>query len=313
MNKDIKICFMGSPVFGRNVLEKLIEEYNVVLVVTQPDSFTKGGKVRIEQPVKTLALEHNIPVFTPSNIKEDYSLMREYEFDFIVTAAYGQFIPLGVLHLPRIITLNVHGSYLPKYRGGAPIQRAILNGDPFLGVTIMRTILKMDAGVIYKQSKIKLLDDDNYETMNEKLSLKGREDLIEIINKMYTDFDNVPCIHQDIEQVTFAPNISKEEEFISFNETSKNIFNKIRAFNPNPIAKFIFKNEQYQVFKSIVVLDDSTKTPGTILENKKELIIKTKDGAISLLEIKPQGKNKMDIKSFLNGYRNKFEIDKVIE
>ena len=133
MNKDIKICFMGSPLFGRNVLEKLIEEFNVVLVVSQPDSYTKGGRVVIEQPVKVLAKEHNIPVFQPIDIKTDYSVMLKYDFDYIVTAAYGQFIPRKVLELPRIKTLNVHGSNLPKYRGGAPIQRAILNGDSFLG------------------------------------------------------------------------------------------------------------------------------------------------------------------------------------
>ena len=313
MNKNIKICFMGSPEFGKIVLEKLIEEYNVVLVVTQPDSFTKGGKVLIEQPVKKLALINNIPIFQPQNIKEDFSEMKKYDFDFLVTEAYGQFIPLDVLHLPRIITLNVHGSLLPKYRGGAPIQRAIENGDEYLGVSIMQTILKMDAGCIFKQSKIKLEDDDNYESMNTKLAKKGAEDLIEIIDKMFENIDNVPKIHQNINEVTFASNIKKEEEQLDFNLPSINLFNKIRAFNPNPLTYFKFKDQYYKVYSSQVVEVNSNEKPGTILDNKKSLTIKCGHNALKILEIQPSGKQKMDISSFLNGYRNKFVIGDIIE
>lgn len=313
MNKDIKICFMGSPLFGKIVLEKLIENFNVVLVVTQPDSSTKGGRVIIEQPVKKLAMEYNIPIFQPANIKENFSVMQEYDFDYIVTAAYGQFIPLDVLHLPKKLTLNVHGSLLPKYRGGAPIQRAIENGDEYLGVTIMRTILKMDAGVIYKQSKIKLEDSDNYETMTYKLASQGALDIVEVLENMYVNSESITPIHQDTSLVTFAPNISKNEEILRFSENARNIFNKIRAFNPNPLTYFIHKEQAYKVYSSMVILDDSKTAPGTILDNKKSLIIKCKENALKILEIQPSGKQKMDIVSFLNGYRNKFEINSIIE
>ena len=304
---------MGSPLFGKIVLEKLIENFNVVLVVTQPDSSSNGGRRIIEQPVKILAKERNIPIFQPVNIKEDYSMMAEYDFDFIVTAAYGQFIPLDVLHLPKKLTLNVHGSLLPKYRGGAPIQRAIENGDEYLGVSIMRTILKMDAGVIYKQSKIKLEDDDNYQTMLIKLANKGALDLIEVIEKMYSNMDSITPIHQDISQVTFASNIQKNEEILRFSETATTLFNRIRAFNPNPLTYFTYNNQTYKVYSSTVVIDDSNILPGTIIDNKKSLIIKCQENALKILEIQPAGKQKMDITSFLNGYRNKFEIGSIIE
>ena len=306
MNKDIKICFMGTPTFGRIVLEKLIEEYSVVLVVSQPDSFTNGKRKQIIPEVKKLALEYNIPIFQPESIKDDFSEILKYEFDFLVTASYGQFIPQAVLNLPRIMTLNVHGSNLPKYRGGAPIQRAIENGDEYLGVSIMKTVLKMDAGRVYHKSLIKLEDDDNYETMTKKLALKGREDLCQVIDMMF-EGTIVPYTIQDIDEVTFAKNIKREEELLDFSLPAHKLFNKIRAFNPNPLTYFLHDDVMYKVYKSRIIKDDSNCHPNTILENDKTLIIKCGIDALEILEIKPQGKSKMDIKSFMNGYRTKFQ------
>lgn len=303
---------MGSPTFGKNVLEKLIEEFNVVLVVTKPDSYTKGGRVIIEQPVKILAKEKNIKIFQPENIKEDCSLMKQYDFDFIVTAAYGQFIPKAVLDLPKIETLNVHGSMLPKYRGGAPIQRAILNGDEYLGVSVMRTVSKMDAGCVYHQTLIKLNDDDTTETMMDKLSIEGAKDICDVIEKMYKDKDSVKGIEQDPNEVSFAYNITKDEELIDFNNDAYSIFNKVRAFNPNPVAKMQFGSNQYKIYKAKVAQDNSDALPGTILDNKKRLLIKCGTNAIEILSIQPSGKQIMDIQSFLNGYRSKFNVGEKI-
>ncbi len=313
MNKNIKICFMGSPLFGKNVLKKLIEEFNVVLVVTQPDSYTKGGKVVVEQPVKILAKENNIPIFQPSNIKTDYETIKNYDFDFIITAAYGQFIPQAVLDLPKIKILNVHGSLLPKYRGGAPIQRAIENGDEYLGVSIMETVLKMDAGDIYHQSLVKLEEDDNLDTMMNKLSIIGAIDVSDVIEKLYADKDSIKPIHQDESLVTFSKNILKEEEYIDFNNPAIKVFNKIRSLNSNPVAKLMFNDKVYKVYTSRVIIDNSDSLPGTILSNKKELIIKCLDNAISIMLIQPAGKNVMDISNFLNGYRNNFIVGEIIK
>ena len=313
MNKNIKICFMGSPLFGKNVLKKLIEEFNVVLVVTQPDSYTKGGKVVVEQPVKILAKENNIPIFQPSNIKTDYETIKNYDFDFIITAAYGQFIPQAVLDLPKIKILNVHGSLLPKYRGGAPIQRAIENGDEYLGVSIMETVLKMDAGDIYHQSLVKLEEDDNLDTMMNKLSIIGAIDVSDVIEKLYADKDSIKPIHQDESLVTFSKNILKEEEYIDFSNPAIKVFNKIRSLNSNPVAKLMFNDKVYKVYTSRVIIDNSDSLPGTILSNKKELIIKCLDNAISIMLIQPAGKNVMDISNFLNGYRNNFIVGEIIK
>lgn len=311
MNKNIRICFMGTPTFGKNVLEKLIEEFSVVLVVTQPDKKGKRGNDLIISPVKELAIKNNIPVFQPTSIKEDFSMMKEFEFDFLVTAAYGQFIPLDVLHTPKFLTLNVHGSLLPKYRGGAPIQRAIENGDEYLGVSIMRTILKMDAGVIYKQSTVKLEENDNYGTMIEKLSIIGREDLVETINKFYSG-EEVEAIHQNISEVCYAYNIEKNEELLDFTLSARSLFNKIRAFNPNPLTYFTHNGVNYKIYDSSVVNNDEDIPTGTILDNVKVLTIKCQQNALCILKIQAPGKNVMDIKDFLNGKRKEFKIGSTI-
>lgn len=310
MNKNIKICFMGSPLFGRNVLEKLIEEFNVVLVVTQPDSYTNGGRKIIEQPVKILSKEKNIPVFQPTNIKDDYQELTKYDFDFIITAAYGQFIPKVVLNMPKIKVLNVHGSNLPKYRGGAPIQRAIMNGDEYLGVSIMETVVKMDAGDIYHKSLIKLEDDDNLDSMMDKLSKRGALDIIPVIESLYNDKNSIVPIKQEESEVTYSYNIKKEEEYLNFNYDATKLFNLIRALNSNPVAKLKYKDKEYKIYSSKVVeCSNDDIIPGTIIDNKKALIIKCKTNALSILTIQPPSKTIMDIKSFLNGYRNSFNID----
>ena len=312
MNKNIRICFMGTPHFGKNVLEKLNSEYNVVLVVTQPDKRGKRGDL-IESEVKKYAIENNLKVFQPESIKDDYKKLEEYNLDFIITAAYGQFLPLNLLHIPKYPVLNVHGSLLPKYRGGAPIQRAIENGDEYLGVSIMRTILKMDAGPIYKQSLVKLEDTDTTESMMDKLSLKGRDDLCEIIDKMYVS-DNLDKIIQDEALATYSYNISKEEELLDFNNDATDLFNKIRAFYPDPLTYFKKDGINYKVYSSLVIKDDSNREPGEIIDNNKKLIIKCKKNALFIKEIQSPGKNRMDSLSFLNGKRNAFKLsDKVNE
>ena len=302
---------MGTPEFGRNVLKKLIENYTVVLVVTQPDKKGKRGSELLFSPVKQLALSYNLPIFQPEDIRNDFEKMKEYDFDFLVTAAYGQFIPLDVLHLAHFITLNVHGSLLPKYRGGAPIQRAIEAGDKYLGVTIMRTILKMDAGVMFKQSQVLLEDDDTFGTVIDKLSKKGAEDLIEIIDRFYKG-EEIEGIHQNVDEISFAYNIKKEECLLDFNCDAKVLHNKVRAFNPNPLTFFNYKGESYKVYKTEVIEIDDDKASGTIIENNKSLVIKCEKNALSIKEIQAPGKKVMDISAFLNGKQDLFKIGEII-
>ena len=305
MNKDIKIIFMGTPLFGVNVLEKLNEEYSVMLVVTQPDKRGKRGSSLVSSPVKEYALNHNLKLFQPESIKLDNQEILDTECDFIVTAAYGQFIPKVVLNHPKYNILNVHGSALPKYRGGAPIQRAIMNGDEYLGVTIMNTVSKMDSGSIYHTSIVKLSDDDTTSSMMDKLSKVGREDLIKVINAIY-NMEGITSTPQDESLATYSPNISKEEEYIDFNEDALYIHNKVRALYDDPIAKLNHNDNIYKIYKTKVVKTDSSHLPGTILDNNKELIIKCGKDAISILEIQSPGKNVLKIADFLNGKRKEF-------
>ena len=312
MNKNIRICFMGTPHFGKNVLEKLNEEYNVVLVVTQPDKKGKRGEL-VASEVKKYAQEHNLKLFQPESIKDEYQELEKYNLDFIITAAYGQFLPQNLLHIPKFAVLNVHGSLLPKYRGGAPIQRAIMAGDDYLGVSIMKTVLKMDAGDVYKQSLVKLEETDTTESMMDKLSLKGREDLVSIIDKLYIG-ETVEAIPQNKENVTYSYNITKEEELLDFNCDARELFNKIRAFYPDPLTYFKKDGITYKVYKAEVIKDNSNALPGEIIENNKKLIIKCKNDALFIKEIQFPGKNRMDSLAFLNGKRSQFKLnDKVNE
>ena len=313
MNKNIKICFMGTPHFGVNVLKRLIEEYTVSLVVTKRDSFTKKGKV-IESDVKVFSRENNLNYIQPEDVnsKEVVDLIKSLDIDFIVTASFGVFLKLDILHSSKLGVINVHGSMLPKYRGAAPIQRAIENGDEYLGVSIMKTILKMDAGYIYSQDKIKLEESDNTETMMDKLSILGANLIVPVIDKLYNN-EPIEVIHQEKDKVTFSHMIEPSESIIDFRDSATNIFNKIRAFYPDPSAYFIKDNVIYKIFDSRVVKDNSGALPGTVIDNNKALIIKCGKDSLSIKDIQPASKSRMDIKSFLNGRRDLFKVGSIIK
>lgn len=311
MNKNIKICFMGTPHFGRVVLEKLNNEFDVVLVVTQTDSINKRGKILVPE-VKTYALENGLSILQSEKIKNDLDKLKEYEFDFIVTAAYGQFLPQSIIDLPKYKILNVHGSYLPSYRGSSPIQRAILNDERFIGVSIIETVKKMDAGDIYDRIKIPMEDSFNTKLMMDKLSNIGADMVINVINKIYNN-EPINVIKQNEDEVTIAPLIEKSEELLDFSENSRYLFNKIRAFYDDPATYFIKDDTLYKVFQSESVDYKGDEINGTILSNNKELLIKCGKGALSIKEIQPSGKKRMDILSFLNGYKDKFKIGDVIK
>ena len=304
MNKDIKICFMGTPEFALNVLEMLNDEYTVTLVVTQPD---RRGKRKIEEsPVKKYAISRNLSLIQPEHIKEAFDEISKYEFDFLVTAAYGQIIPLSIIHLAKIRALNVHGSLLPKGRGGAPIQRAIMDGEEYTGVSIMRVVQKMDAGCVYAKRKIKIEDSDTTDSLMEKLSEIGSRELKEVIDMMYSKEEIHPLI-QNEDEVTFTPVIKKEEELIDFSWSARKVFDRIRALYSDPLAKFVHDGITYTIYSSEVVEYKGSEKPGTIIDSSKKLIIKCGDMAISILEIQSPGKKRMNISDFLNGSRRLFE------
>ena len=297
----MRIVFMGTPAFSVPILESLIDKHEVVLVVTQPDKLVGRKQILTPSEVKACAIKHNLPVFQPIKIKDDYQAVLDANPDIIITAAFGQFIPKIVLDYPRLGCINVHGSLLPKYRGGSPIQTSIIRGEEETGVTIMYMASKMDAGDIIASRSTPILESDNNGTMFEKLSLIGRDLLQEVLPSII-DGTNLK-IPQDESKVTYAYNIKHEEQFINWNDTSKNIVNLIRGLAPNPTALTLVNGQILKIYKSKIVNEEVSGNPGEVIKVNKELWVKTGDGAISILELQQSGKNKMDVKSFLNGQK----------
>ncbi len=296
--KNKNIVFMGTPDFSVPVLKMLIENTNVLLVVTQPDKIVGKDKTVSFNPVKKLALEENIPVFQPMRIRKDFEKLKNLDIDLIVTCAYGQIIPKEVLDMPKYGCINVHASILPKYRGSAPIQWCLFNNDDVTGVTIMYMDEGMDTGDIIKIKEIPILDSDNVGTLHDKLSKLGCDLLLEVLPTIFNKTND--RIKQG-NNYTMAPMIKREDERLDFNEEGKKIIGKIKGLNPWPLANIIINNQEIKVLEAEFVQKKVDNT-GIIKEiDKKNLGITCKDGIIYLKKIKPSGKKIMEINSFLNG------------
>ncbi len=296
----MKIIFMGTPEFASVILEELNKKYEIALVVSQPDKEVGRKRILTNPPVISKAKELGLKYFQPKKIKEDYEPIIKENADMIITAAYGQIVPDIVLNSVKK-AINVHASLLPKYRGGAPIQRAIINGDKKSGVSIIEMVSKLDAGVIYSIKDIDILNSDNNTTMFQKLSILGRDLLLDSIEDIYSGKNK--GIPQDESKVVFSPNIKREEEKLDFNDTAINLFNKIRGLALEPGAYATINGENIKIYSSEIVEYSSQSKPGTILSLKKEILVKTSDKALRLLLIKPSGKNMMQSRDFVNGQK----------
>lgn len=296
----MKIIFMGTPNFAVPSLEALNEKYEVVLVVSQPAKPEGRKGILKNPPVALKALELGIQLFQPEHIKNEYEYFKNIKADMIVTAAYGQFIPTKILNLYKKC-INVHGSLLPHHRGGAPIQRAIINGDKKTGVTIMEMVKKMDAGRMYASSEIPILDSDNNSSLFEKLAIIGKNLLMENIEDIYNGKNEGTM--QNEEEATISPNIAPEEEKINFNIDARKVFNLIRGLSDEPGAYCEYNGQRIKIYKASIEKNDSDASPGTIINIKKSLIVKCKTDAISILELQIPGKKRMNVKDFLNGQK----------
>lgn len=296
--KNKNIVFMGTPDFSVPVLKMLIENTNILLVVTQPDKIVGKDKTVSFNPVKKLALEENIPVFQPMRIRKDFEKLKNLDIDLIVTCAYGQIIPKEVLDMPKYGCINVHASILPKYRGSAPIQWCLFNNDDVTGVTIMYMDEGMDTGDIIKIKEIPILDSDNVGTLHDKLSKLGCDLLLEVLP---TIFDKTNDRIKQGNNYTMAPMIKREDERLDFNEEGKKIIGKIKGLNPWPLANIIINNQEIKVLEAEFVQKKVDNTSIIKEIDKKNLGITCKDGIIYLKKIKPSGKKVMEINSFLNG------------
>ncbi len=307
---NTRVVFMGTPEFSVPILELLIEDYNVVGVVTQPDKLVGRKKILTPSPIKKLAIEKGIPVLTPSKIRHEYEDVIDLKPDIIITCAFGQIIPKEILDYPEYGCINVHASLLPKYRGGAPIQRAILNGDELTGITIMYMNEGLDTGDMIEKSEVQIARNDNYLSLSNKLNDCAVELLRKVMPKILSGEND--RVKQDNDAAVYAPIITREDEKIDFNNKTEDIYNKIRALSPTPGSYTTIDNKVLKIYDSKIGTSKNN-IPGEIIHIYDDGIgISTNDGEIIITEIKLEGKNKTYVKDFLNGIKKESLIGKVL-
>lgn len=300
-----KIIFMGTPSFSVPILQALIDDetIEVAAVVTQPDRKVGRKQVLTPSPVKELAMEHGILVLQPEKLSGSSEMQQILDMapDLLITAAYGQYVPTKLLHAPTYRAINVHASLLPKYRGAAPIHYAVLKGDDITGITIMYMEKVMDAGNIISQREIPITAEDDTGTLFEKLSLVGRDLLMDTLPEIFAG-ENA-SIEQEEEKVSFSPMISKEQEQIDWNKTATEISNLVRALRPAPGAYALIEGDRFKIWDTNIVEEETSKEPGTIVKiDKEELHVACGDQTVlSLKEVQPAGKKRMPIENYLAG------------
>ena len=306
--KDKTVIFMGTPEFSVPILKKLIEETNVIAVVTQPDKTVGRKNELVFSPIKKEALAHNIQVFQPIKIRKEYEEIVALNPDIIITCAYGQIVPTEILNCPKYGCINVHASLLPKLRGGAPIHHAIIDGYEKTGITIMYMNEKMDEGDIITQVETIIADSDTTEKLHDRLSLLGRDLLIETLPSIFAG-QNLR-IAQNNSEATYGYNISREDEQIDFHKTRREIFNQVRGLNSWPVAYTMLDDKRIKVWEVEIGCENHSKLiSGSIINLYKDGIgVKANDGEIILKVIQPEGKGKMSVSSYLNGLKNKEEL-----
>lgn len=304
VSKELKVVFMGTPEFSVPILEALIDNYRVRAIVTQPDQPVGRKAILTPSPIKKVGMEHTILVLQPKKIREDYQEIIDLEPDIIITCAYGQIIPDELLKCPRLGCINVHASLLPKLRGGAPIHRAIMNGFSKTGITIMYMASGMDNGDIITQREIPIEETDTAETLHDKLSILGRDLLMETLPSII-DGTNTRT-KQDESQVSFGFNIKREDEHINFEKTSKQVYNQIRGLNSWPGAYCMYDGKVLKVWESRISDQYPNGYNGEITNIYKDGFgVKTGNGEIIFTVVQPEGKGKMRANDFMNGEKNK--------
>ena len=304
-----RVLFMGTPDFAVPSLRVLLEEkeqVEVIGVVTQPDRPKGRKKVLTPPPVKVEALNHDLPVFQPQKLRSGEGIRQVLELqpDLIVTAAYGQILPEPVLEAPKYGCINVHASLLPKYRGGAPIHHAIINGEKETGVTIMYMVKALDAGDMLLQRAIPITSEDNVGTMHDKLANLGAELLKEVLPSILDG--TVQAVPQDDEQATFAPNITREDEKIDWKRSARELDCQIRGLCPWPVAYTLWKGKPFKIWKASVVKEETQGEPGTVIRlDANGIVVATGKGLLRLTEVQPSGKKPMPARQFINGRQMK--------
>lgn len=299
----MNIVYLGTPDFAVLPLVKLVEsgEFNIIAVVTNKDKPVGRKGVITPPPVKVVANSYDIPVYQYDKIRlEGVEDIKKLSPDLMITCAFGQILSKEILDIPKYGVINIHASLLPKYRGASPIHHAILNGETETGVTIMKTDVGLDTGDIIAKESVLIEKDETCGELFDKLSKVSADLIVKVLPKIFSG--EVEYEKQDDSKATHTKIFSKQDALINWNDTAENNFNKIRAFNPSPIAFCMLNGEPFKVHKA-EILDESGE-PGSIIKADNKLIIACKEKALSLITVQKAGGKAMDIKDFLRG--NKF-------
>lgn len=304
MTNPLRIVYAGTPDFAVPALQALIDsEHQVVAVYTQPDRPAGRGRKVTFGPVKQLAVDSQIPVEQPESLKtaEAAQQLAAYKADVMIVAAYGLLLPQAILETPVYGCINIHGSLLPKWRGAAPIHRAIQAGDAETGITIMQMDIGLDTGDILLKSHLPITKNDTGQTIHDALSEKGAEDIVSVLGQLQAGM--LKPEKQDEPLATYAHKLSKADAEIDWMQSAKQIDRTVRAFNPWPVAFTLYHSKPMKVLMSSYTLALSDRTPGTVISESKEGIsVATGDGVLVISRLQMPGKKAMDVKDFLNGH-----------
>lgn len=311
---SVRVCFLGTPHFAEVHLAALLKDarFQVVGVVTQPDR-PAGRKMQLTpSPVKTLALQHNLPVVTPENLRKEpevFEVIKSWQAEVAVVVAFGQILSQEFLDSFKFGAVNVHGSLLPLWRGAAPIQRSLEAGDKLSGVSLQRMVKKLDAGPIIGERVVSLNDEINATELYDRLAVMGCEllqtDLIKYVRGEITPRE------QDESKVSLAAKIEKEESLLDFSWPAEKIHNRVRAFTMGPGTYVIFQGKRFKIHKTKVFSENTSASFGSVvLLSPEELHIQTGKGVLSLLEVQPESKPKMPISEFLKSVLSQQSLKK---
>lgn len=301
--KPLNIIFAGTPDFAARHLQTLINSHhNVIAVYTQPDRPAGRGKKLTASPVKALALAHNIPVYQPGSLRKEpaQQQLATLNADIMVVVAYGLILPKVVLDTPRLGCINVHGSILPRWRGAAPIQRALWAGDKATGVTIMQMDVGLDTGDMLLKTYLPIEESDTAASLYEKLAQQGPEALLQALEGLASG--SLTAEKQDEALANYAEKLSKEEAKLDWTKSAIQLWQEVRAFNPWPVSYFEHQGNTIKVWQTQVSTTSSNTAPGTIISaSKKGIEVATGDGVLTLLSLQLPGKKPLSVADILNG------------
>ena len=301
----MNIVFMGTPEFALPTLEKIHNSsHSILSVITQPDRPKGRGQKQVDSPIKKFALENNLPVLQPAtvNTKEFIASLLENRPDYIIVVAFGQILSETLLKVPKQFCINLHSSLLPKYRGAAPINRAILNGETRSGVTTMIMDKGMDTGDILLVDETPIEQNDDAQSLHDKLSEQGGKLVLETLSRLQKN-DLLPT-PQNSDLASYAPKLKKEESLIDWKIDAESIFNKIRGLSPWPGTHTLYNGKRLAILKGEIVLGESSDRPGHVERiTDTGIEVGTGKNRLKITELKLEGKKAMPVKSFLSGYK----------